>query len=405
MSKPKTHPAAETAGILLDIAEVIGTDVDPFGPAKIVTFESASIGARAILVSHNTARGPAIGGVRFAADVTPYEVYELARAMTWKNAAALIPHGGAKSAIIADPGRFPHGSPQREDLFGWFAACIEPYEDYIPGPDMNTDERDMAVIFRHIRRSIGRPEGIPLDKLGLTALGALHAYEVLVRGGFVDGIREVAASTMALEGFGNVGSALARYAAEEGVAIVAASDLPDPARDYGGVVYHPEGLDLERLLALRAEGRSVVDTDQPGVEVRRGRAELEHIFTYPVDVVVPAARTNTVTPEVARGLRARLVLEAANKPLTEEADRHLFERGVVCATDYLVNCGGVIAGAEAWAELRRPLGSLRIPHCVARIIDTVTENLRQVHTLARERNIPPRAAAAEIVRPRIAAPA
>src|SRR4029077_7820255 len=101
---------------------------------------NASLGAQAIVVRHNTSRGPAIGGVRFAADVTPREVSELARAMTRKNAAALIPHGGAKSAIVADPARFPHGSEARRALIEWFADCLAPLVDYIPGPDMNTDE-------------------------------------------------------------------------------------------------------------------------------------------------------------------------------------------------------------------------------------------------------------------------
>ena len=135
-------------GVELDRKSVVGDDVDAFGPLHILAFENAKLGAKAILVTHNIARGPAIGGCRFAPDVTPREVYELARAMTWKNAAALIPHGGAKSAIVANPVDFPQGSSQRRELIEWYADCVAPYAEYIPGPDMGTDERDMDIIFR-----------------------------------------------------------------------------------------------------------------------------------------------------------------------------------------------------------------------------------------------------------------
>lgn len=381
--------------------DVVGSDVDLLGPQRVVRFENASLGAQAILVTHNTQRGPAIGGVRFASDVSPREVYELARAMTWKNAAALIPHGGAKSAIVAEPSKFPHGSQQRRELIEWFADCIAEYEEYIPGPDMNTDERDMEVLFERNGRAIGRKAIIPLDELGLTALGVLHSLRIVVREGFVPGLETHRGCSYAVEGFGNVGSALARFAVESEMALVAASDLADPSRDYGGVVYHPDGLDVHRLLALRAEGRSVIDTDQKGVQVFRGRAELTRVFGFPVDVLVPAARTNSVDVAEAKTIQAKVVLEAANAPLTPAAEQYLHERGVPVGTDYIVNCGGVIGGAEEWAELQRPLGSLRIPRCVSRITDTVAMNLPPIFSLARERGITPRDAATEIVLPRI----
>lgn len=388
-------------GEVLDPKPIVGSDADPFGPLNIHAFENAKLGAQAIYVSHNISRGPAIGGCRFAPDVTPREVYELARAMTWKNAAALIPHGGAKSAIVANPADFPQGSAKRRELIEWYADCISPFPEYIPGPDMGTDERDMDIIFERTGRAIGRTGGIPLDQLGLTALGVMHAFKLLVDAGFVPGLSEIEGATMSIEGFGNVGSALARFVAEDGVKIVAVSDLPNPELDYGGVAYHPDGLDLARLLELRDAGRSVVDTTQPGVEVHRGRAELKRIFGYPADVVVPAARTNSVDLELARQMQTKLVLEAANAPLTDEAEAYLDERGVVVGVDYIVNCGGVVGGAEGWAELQHPLGSLRIPHCVARITTAVRKNIPVIHELARVKGVTPRAAAAEIVRPRI----
>ena len=399
----QANPERDVAAAkVLDPAAVVGSDVDPFGPLMILEFENPALGARAIYVSHNVSRGPAIGGCRFQSDVTPREVYELARAMTWKNAAALLPHGGAKSAIVANPSDFPAGSARRRELIEWYADCIAPYEEYIPGPDMSTDERDMDIIFERTSRSIGRTGGIPLDTLGLTALGAMQSLRLLVEGGFVNGLDRIEGATMTVEGFGNVGSALARFAEQDGVRLVAVSDLVNPELDYGGVVYHPAGLDVARLLALREEGKSVVDTDQPGVQILRGRAELKRVFSFPADVTVPAARTNSVDLELARGLDTRLVLEAANKPLTDEAERHLHERGVLVGVDYIVNCGGVIGGAEGWAERQRPLYALRIPNCIARIVNAVTKNIPAIYELARTKGITPREAAAEIVEPRSA---
>lgn len=390
-----------TVGSVLDAASIVGADVDPFGPRAIVQFENPKLGAQAIYVCHNISRGPAIGGCRFAPDVAPREVYELARAMTWKNAAALLPHGGAKSAIVANPSDFPQGSTKRRDLIEWYADCVGAYEEYIPGPDMSTDERDMDIIFERTGRSIGRTGGIPLDQLGLTALGVMHSLRLLVEGGFVEGLGAIGGARMSIEGFGNVGTALARFAAQDDVQIVAVSDYVNPHLDYGGVVYHREGLDLERLLALREAGRSVVDTDQPGVEIYRGKAELKRLFSFEVDVTVPAARTNSVDLALARDMKTKLVLEAANAPLTLEAEQHLHERGIVCGVDYIVNCGGVIGGAEGWAEMQRPLGSLRIPSCIARITTAVSHNIPAIHELSRTSGITPRAAATEIVRPRI----
>lgn len=402
MSKANPQISADvTTGRLLDPTNVVGSDTDPFGPARILEFENPILGARAIYVSHNVSRGPAIGGIRFASDVTAREVYELARAMTFKNAAALIPHGGAKSSIVANPVDFPQGSEKRRALVEWFADCLAPYAEYIPGPDMFTDERDMDALFQRIGRSIGRTGIIPLDRLGLTALGVMHSLRVLVEGGYVAGLSRIDGLTMSIEGFGNVGSALSLFARESGARLVAASDFPNPSENYGGVVYCESGLDVDKLVDLKNAGLSIVDTDQPGVQIFKGRAELKRLFSFPVDVLVPAARTNSVDLETARNIDARLVLEAANGPLTSEAERHMFERGVQCGVDYLVNCGGVIGGAEEWAELKQPLGTLRIPHCIARILDAVTKNIPAVYDLARARNITPREAAFEIVAPRI----
>ena len=377
---------------------------DPYGPETILTARHAEWGVSAIIVVHNTARGQAMGGLRLVPDITVEEVYDLARAMTYKNAAASLELGGGKSALVAEPARFPRGSPQRHELIAWYAGLLEHVPDYTPGPDMFTDEQDMQIIFELAGRSIGRPAdkgGIPIDLLGLTSLGCVTDLRAAIRGGFLPGIQSLRGLRLTVEGFGNVGSGLARLARHEGAVIVATSDLPDPSRDYGGVVYHPEGLDIGGLMQARARGRSVIDSSQRGVQVFPGAASLKKLFELATDVVVPAARTDTVDLELAKKIQARFVLEAANKPLSVEAEEHLHGRDVLCSVDYLSNCGGIVACAEELDEVRRPLGPMRLPRAVARIVTTVRNNAEAVYSLSRDEGITPRAAAERIVEPRI----
>ena len=145
---------------------------DEFGPLTVVHISGPLPDLRAILVIDNVACGPAIGGTRMAADAGLEECARLARAMTLKNAAAGLPHGGAKSVIIADPG--VEGS-EKERLVRAFACAIRDLTDYIPGPDMGTDERAMAWVHDEIGRSVGLPReigGIPLDEIGATGFRA-----------------------------------------------------------------------------------------------------------------------------------------------------------------------------------------------------------------------------------------
>ncbi len=381
---------------------------DPHGPETILVARQERLGVSAIIVVHSTARGQAMGGLRMVPDIKVEEVVDLARAMTWKNAGAMLPLGGGKSALVADPARFPKKSGHRRELISWYASLLSQIPEYTPGPDMFTDEADMQQIFEEAGRSIGRPAdkgGIPIDLLGLTSLGVLTDLKTAIDGGYLQGVRSLAGLRIAVEGFGNVGSAFAIMAAHEGALIVAGSDLPDPLKDYGGVIHHPDGLDIGALMQARAAGRSIIDGVRPGAQVMRGAASLRKLFELPADVVVPAARTDSVDLDLARRMPARFVLEAANKPLSLEAERHLHQRGVLCSVDYLSNCGGIAACAEEIEETRRPLGPLRLPRAVARIIGTVRANAESVYAKARREGITPREAAERIVEPRIAAPA
>ena len=152
---------------------------DEYGPEKIVYIYEPRCGLKAIVVIDNISAGPAIGGIRMAPDVTTAEVFRLARAMTWKNALAGIPHGGGKSGILADP-----STPNKETLIRQFARAIENMVGYIPGPDMGTDEVSMAWVRDEIGRSVGLSKvlgGIPLDQIGATGYGLAVCAELSQR--------------------------------------------------------------------------------------------------------------------------------------------------------------------------------------------------------------------------------
>ncbi|MEJ2130179.1 MAG: Glu/Leu/Phe/Val dehydrogenase dimerization domain-containing protein, partial [Gammaproteobacteria bacterium] len=174
---------------------------DELGPEKVIELYDPTTSLHAILVVDNVAMGPSIGGVRMATDVTLEECARLARAMTLKNSAAGLPHGGGKAVIVADPGMAP---VDKERIIRAFAYAIKDVEDYSVGPDMGTDETAMAWVRDVIHRSIGLPReigGIPLDEIGATGFGLAAALDVAqeFHDFRVDGARVV------VQGFGSVG--------------------------------------------------------------------------------------------------------------------------------------------------------------------------------------------------------
>ncbi|MPZ50248.1 MAG: Glu/Leu/Phe/Val dehydrogenase, partial [Dehalococcoidia bacterium] len=193
---------------------------DDLGPAKVTYVHEPSVGLKAVLVIDNVALGPAIGGLRLAPDVSVEECLRLARAMTLKNSAAGLPHGGGKSVLWGDPG-MPR--ERKEALLRCFAHALRNETDYIFAPDMGTDETCMTWIEDEIGRVVGLPSalgGIPLDEIGATGWGLLHAADVASRyaGLKLEGAR------VAVQGFGAVGKHAARFLATRGALLVAVSD-------------------------------------------------------------------------------------------------------------------------------------------------------------------------------------
>lgn len=350
---------------------------DELGPVKTVLIRDPREGLEAVVVVDNVACGPAIGGIRMASDVTLDEVARLARAMTLKNAAAGLPHGGGKAGIVADP-LLPAANKER--LVRAFGRAIRGLDEYIPGPDMGTDERCMAYLHDEMGRAVGLPRvlgGIPLDEIGATGFGLACCAEVAAShaGVALRGARVV------VQGFGAVGQHGARFLAERGTVVVAAADS-------GGAVANPDGLDLAALIAFKKERRSV--RDFPG-----GRPlASDDLVAVDCDIWIPAARPDVLRADNAERLRARLVLQGANVPATAEAEARMHSRGIVSVPDFIANAGGVICAA---VEYRRG-GQAEAFEVIA---DKIRDNTRTVLERSRQAGILPRAAADELARQRI----
>ncbi|MDH3452401.1 MAG: Glu/Leu/Phe/Val dehydrogenase, partial [Gammaproteobacteria bacterium] len=219
---------------------------DELGPQTIAHFHNAAAGLKAILVVDNVAAGPSIGGVRMAADVSLAECFRLARAMTLKNAAAGLRHGGGKSVIFADPG-VP--GERRQTLVRAFAKAIADIEDYIPGPDMGTNEQCMGWVWDEIGRAVGLPReigGIPLDEIGATGWGVAACARVAAP--YCD--LQLDGARIAIQGFGSVGKHAARFLGQCGAVLVAASDSR-------ASVANPSGIDVDALVAHKLKHGSV----------------------------------------------------------------------------------------------------------------------------------------------------
>lgn len=350
---------------------------DELGPAKIVHVHDAAAGLRGVVVIDNVACGPSIGGIRMASDVTAEEVFRLARAMTFKNAAAGLPHGGGKAGIVADP-----KSADKPQLIRTFAGAIRNLVEYIPGPDMGTDESCMAAIFDEIGRAVGLPRvlgGIPLDEIGATGYGLAQCAAVAAP--FCD--LKIAGATVAIEGFGNVGRHAARFLEEMGAKLIAASDT-------GGTVFDSQGISVAELTGVKQKAGTVAALP------RGKRLTQAELLTVPCDILVPAARPDCIHADNARAIKARLILQGANIPATPEAESLLHERGVLSVPDFIANAGGVICAA---VEYHGGTESAAF----TQIAEKIRRNTEEVLVRSREERIEPRRAAVQLAQERVRA--
>jgi len=296
-------------------------------------------------VTHNIARGPSKGGIRYHPDVTLDEVKSLAMWMTWKCSLMGLPFGGAKGGVICDPKSMSRSELERmtRRFTSEIINEIGPEKD-IPAPDVGTNAATMAWIFDTYSMNkghsvLGVVTGKPLTiggSLGreeATARGALFCLSSALEseGKSLDGIR------IAVQGFGNVGSYFAKFAAEEGAKVVAVSDS-------SGGIHNPNGVDIAAAFAHKRGGGSLS-------ELKGGdRITNEELLVIDCDALAPCALEQVITPDNADHVKARIVVEGANGPVTPAADDMLEANDVLVLPDVLANAGGVVVSYFEWVQ-------------------------------------------------------
>ncbi len=366
---------------------------DVFGPEYVVRVKDPSLGMEGFLVIHNTALGPGKGGIRMTANVTEEEVTRLATTMTWKNALAGIPFGGAKAGM-----RWPGGTDEKKKAFvESFARLLKPFlvKKYIAGPDVNSGEREMQWFVEaagNWRAATGKPAnycmsvfggegekcGIP-HEFGSTGFGVAQAAKIAAE---LIGI-PLKGATVAIHGFGNVGTFAYQFLTEMGAKVVALADA-------GGAVYAKDGFSKsvvarvikERIPLTRAFARHIIVP--------------EKFWSVPVDILIPASVTDVIHAGNKNDIQTKIIIEAGNIPMREPIENELWKKGIMIVPDFVANAGGVIS---SYAEYRG-YNPKRMFELVERKITEATSTVMK-KSVALRRN--PRTVALEIAQQRVEA--
>ncbi len=295
-------------------------------------------------VQHNAARGPMKGGLRYHPSMDEDHAASLASLMTWKTAVVDVPYGGAKGGINCDPSKLSEAELYRitTTFVGLIKEIIGPNID-IPAPDVNTNAQTMGWIMDEYSKYYGFSPAVvtgkPVDLFGslgrdeATGRGVMYVLEECLQ----EDRRKLADVTVAIQGFGNVGTHSARLIAAEGGKIVAVSDI-------SGGIANDEGIDIPSLLAWVKDNKVVQGF--PGAKAIDGPA----VLTYKADVLIPAAMEEAITAANADAVQAKIIVEAANGPLTAEAHDILVAKGVTVIPDILANAGGVTVSYFEWTQ-------------------------------------------------------
>lgn len=338
-------------------------------------------------VQHNVSRGPAKGGLRYHPNVTLDEVKALAAWMTWKTATVNLPYGGAKGGIVCDPKRMSKGELER--MTRRYATEIQPIigpEVDIPAPDVYTDAQTMAWIMDTYTMTVGHAApgvvtGKPVSiggsegRADATGRGVLCVVEEACKVKKVN----LRGASVAIQGFGNVGSAVARLFAEKKAKIVAISDSR-------GGVHNPRGIDP--LRALRYKERSGTVVGMPGAS----RISNDDLLALKCDILVPAALENAITLHNADQIKAKIVAEAGNGPTTPHADEILSRKGIFVIPDILANAGGVTVSYFEWAQDLQGF-FWQVQEVNSKLEFVMRRAFNDVHETMRKFHVYPRAAA------------
>jgi glutamate dehydrogenase (NAD(P)+) len=308
---------------------------DALGPEKIVHVYDPESRMKGVVVIDCTALGTtAGGGIRMLPDITTEEIFQLARAMTYKFGTLGVPVGGAKSGIWADPAI---RGEERKNVMRAFGCAVKPLiqAGLAFGADIGTEAEDLDFVFE----GAGLPpqgtglmaekkDGEPIEN-HVTGYGVVVAAEEACAFAGID----MRGATVAIEGFGKVGGGVARYITQAGAKVVAISTIH-------GMILNEEGLDVGLLLEMRRKaGDNAVGEYQ-----RAEHLEKEEIFSLPVDILIPGARPYVIDEKNVKEVKARVISSIANIPITEEAEETLFQKGVLVVPDFVSNAGGTVLG-------------------------------------------------------------
>lgn len=366
---------------------------DEIGPAYIIQTYDPVLDFRGIVVIDNLNLGVGKGGIRMTEEVSVEEVFRLARAMTFKNALADLPFGGAKSGIIWNPRK--HTLEEKKAVMESFARSLKAIVPklYIAGPDINTSEHEMqwfAEANGNWKSATGKPAnycmkifgkgekkcGIP-HEFGSTGFGVVQSAKVALE---FAGIK-LEGATAAIAGFGNVGTFAMKHFEELGIKTIAVSDSR-------GTIRNPKGISYAKLIKFKESGRSVLEYEDAE---KLGRDE---IYELAVDALIPAATPDVINESNHKKIQAKTIIEGANIPMQVNYEEYLHKNGILVVPDIIANAGGVIS---SYAEYRG--------YNPKRMFETVEKkiikNVRAVLRASQKQGLPPRQVAIEIAKKRI----
>ncbi|MDH3711251.1 MAG: Glu/Leu/Phe/Val dehydrogenase [Cyclobacteriaceae bacterium] len=341
--------ASQALGLDDEVYNVLKSPAKQVAVSLPITMDDGSIQVfEGFRVIHSNILGPSKGGVRYDLSVNIDEVKALAAWMTWKCAVVDIPYGGAKGGIKCNPRQMSSGEIERltRAYTVALAEIFGPDRD-IPAPDMGTGPREMAWLMDAYSRIQGMTVNSVVTGKPLVLGGSLGRAEATGRGVMVSALAAMEKlkinpyqASIAVQGFGNVGSYASLLLEERGSRIIAISDL-------SGAYYNEEGIDIEKAIAYRDQNNGHLEGFE-GAEKISG----EELLTLSVDVLVPAATEDVITTENADKIKARLIVEGANGPTAANADAIINEKGIVVAPDILANAGGVTVSYFEWVQNR-----------------------------------------------------
>jgi len=348
---------------------------DEFGPEYVINIYDPKLKMEGFLVIDNTVLGPGKGGIRMSANVTAEEVFRLARTMTFKNAVAGLPFGGAKAGIV-----WPGGSPElKKEFIQSFARAIKYLipRKYIAGPDVNTGEKEMQWFVEatgNWRSATGKPAGLCIqvfrkhkgyheEKCGLphefgsTGFGVAKSAEVAAS---LAGIN-IKGARVGIHGFGNVGSFAYKFLREMGSKIILLADST-------AVVLEKDGFDDKKIQKIINSKKTL--KDYPFGK----KLSAEEFWAVPTEILIPASVTNVINASNKNKIKTKMIVEAGNIPMSEEIEKELFKKGILIIPDFIANAGGVIS---SYAEYRGYNPKKMFDTIEKKIIENVKRVLKQ----------------------------